>query len=71
MNNFENVAYDDTSRKISEDCKAAFENVIDVVGRNLKEPSRELSLAITKLEESYMWIGKEIKRLQSAKQYHQ
>lgn len=64
MGAFDSVSYNDKSLKIQQDVKFAFENVEDVIERNFKEHSREVSLALTKIEEAYMWLGKDIKRQQ-------
>lgn len=64
MGMFDSVVYNDKSLKIQQDVLFAFENVEDVIERNFKEGSHERDMALTKIEEAYMWLGKDIKRQQ-------
>jgi hypothetical protein len=56
---FDYVAYDDEAQK----AQAQFKEIFIEVDRYIDclENGREKALAITKLEESYMWIGKAIR----------
>lgn len=58
-NRFDYVAYDETATNLQADFKFAFqaiENRLATLGA-----TRHTSLAATKLEEAYMWIGKAIR----------
>jgi len=60
MNRFDYVAYDEIAKKEQAEFKDIF---MDLESRiKLSEHnSRSASLALTKLEEAYMWIGKMIR----------
>ena len=62
MNRFDYIEYTDKSQRLSDERKTvstAFENLI-----NEFPNSREKSLALTKLEECFMWCGKAIRNMQ-------
>ena len=62
MNRFDYIEYTDNSQRLSDERKTvstAFENLI-----NEFPNSREKSLALTKLEECFMWCGKAIRNMQ-------
>jgi hypothetical protein len=54
------IKYDEKSAKVNETIKARFEEAYEALREHLGA-SREKSLALTKLEESFMWVGKAIK----------
>lgn len=54
------VKYDDDSAQKSVSLKNKVEILSTEICANLT-PSRERSLAVTKLEEAFMWIGKAIR----------
>lgn len=59
MSRFDNIVYDDDSKFIQEQFKELYmqlEFFIDDL-----DEGRAKSLALTKLEESYMWVGKAIR----------
>lgn len=56
---FDYVKYDENTAAIQASFKDGFEKLagsIDLLG-----PGRAVSLALTKLEEAYMWIGKALR----------
>lgn len=57
---FDYVAYDDKSKQIQSFLKEEFGYLEKGIEQTLKD-SRYKSLAITKLEEAYMYIGKAIR----------
>ena len=59
MNRFDYVAYDATAKEL----QANFKTLFEVLAKALEElgPNRPTSLALTALEESYMWVGKAIR----------
>lgn len=59
MNRFDYVKYDEQIAESQADYKEAFIH-LDSMIEHLK-PGRAKALAITKLEESYMWIGKALR----------
>lgn len=62
MSRFDYVKYDETAQHQQGVMKAAFqelENLIDAL--TCQEKTRPTSIAHTKLEEAYMWIGKAIR----------
>lgn len=70
--NLSYVKFDKTSTKKCELIKKVFEMSINVVDKNINN-SREKSLAITKLEESFMWVGKAVRDeqiIRNGKQEH-
>ena len=57
---FEYVAYGEAAKKHQE----YFKSVFELLEREVKErldPGRASALVFTKLEEAYMWIGKQIR----------
>lgn len=54
------INYDEKSLLKNERIKARFEEAYEAIRENLTA-SREKSLALTKLEEAFMWVGKAIK----------
>lgn len=63
---FEYVQWDEESQRNSDHAKKVCDDVRAFIETNLK-PSRESSLAMTKLEECFMWIGKAIRTDQQAR----
>ncbi len=59
MSRFDYVAYDETATAI----QGGFKTVCQNLEKTLESmrPGRAQSLAITKLEEFYMWVGKAIR----------
>lgn len=62
MNRFDYVEYTEESQRLSNKRKEASENFEKLI--NELPNSREKSLALTKLEECFMWCGKAIRNLQ-------
>ena len=60
---FSYTKYDKLSTTKSETFKMLHETIVSTLKASLP-PSREQSLAITKLEESFMWTGKAIRNEQ-------
>jgi hypothetical protein len=60
MGRFDYVKYDDSAKIIQEGFKQMFMELEDKVGTLLVSP-RAKALALTKLEETYLWIGKAIR----------
>jgi len=58
-NRFDYVRYDEHAQKFSERLKALFIDLHDAVDE--LQPSRELALAVTNLEQAFMWVGKAIR----------
>ncbi len=54
------LKWDDKSEKIQQSFKKFYQQIETMLDEEL-ENSREKSLAITKMEESWMWVGKAIK----------
>lgn len=65
MSRFAYVRYDTKAIAIQEGCKEVFKNLEDAIEQFPK--SRESALALTKLEEAYMWVGKVIRNDQIAR----
>ncbi len=63
MSEFDSIEYTEESRALSERCKTAAMYLHRQLNQEL-DPSREKSLALTKLEECFMWLGKAIKAQQ-------
>lgn len=61
MKRFDYVPYDEVGRHKSRVLKDAYELLEELIHRTIPKESREKSLALTKLEESFMWIGKSIR----------
>jgi hypothetical protein len=59
MNRFDNVAYDELAKEL----QANFKTVFSAAAQAVEElgPNRPTSLALTSLEEAYMWVGKAIR----------
>ncbi len=57
---FDYLQWDEKSEKVQQEIKLFFVNIELSAKENLK-PSRELSLAMTNLEQAWMWMGKAIK----------
>lgn len=66
MSRFDYIRYDEISTKQSEFFKAAFESIEKEVMMSLSD-GRAKSLALTNLEEAYMWLGKAIRDEQIAR----
>lgn len=66
MSRFDYVRYDEESQRHQNDAKQRCDDVRAFIETNLK-PGRASSLAMTKLEEVYMWIGKQIRDDQIAR----
>jgi hypothetical protein len=66
MSRFDYVKYDDKAQELQSTFKAAFERIEAQVVSDL-QPGRAQSIVLTKLEESYMWIGKAIRDEQIAR----
>ncbi len=62
MNRFDYISYTDKSQKLSDERKKLSEDYEQLI--NQLPNSREKSLALTKLEECFMWIGKAIRNMQ-------
>lgn len=65
MSRFDYVRYDETAQSYQDTAKqlcVVFESLIDKLSNG-----RAKSLALTKLEECYMWIGKQIRDDQIAR----
>jgi hypothetical protein len=60
MGRFDYVKYDEPAKIIQEGFKQMFMELEDKVGTLLVSP-RAKALALTKLEETYLWIGKAIR----------
>lgn len=65
MNRFDYVKYDDIAINAQDNFKKAFMFMEE--GVLLLSPGRAQDLALTKLEEAYMWIGKAIRDEQIAR----
>lgn len=60
MSIFDPIQYDFHSKQLQQDFRQSFQQIAAQVRMNLPD-SRAASLALTKLEEAYMWIGKSIR----------
>lgn len=60
MGRFSYIRYDDEAVVIQGDFKARFESIERAIEANLSS-GRAKALALTALEECYMWIGKQIR----------
>lgn len=63
---FDYVKYDNRAAEEQREFKRSFESVESLIDLHLKD-GRAKSLALTKLEEAYMWIGKAIRDEQIAR----
>lgn len=66
MSRFDYVKYDNLSLGLQSEMKSDFENLAGEMEMHLPE-GRAKALALTKLEECYMWIGKAIRDEQIAR----
>lgn len=57
---YDYVKYSDKSQELQAKFKSDFQQITNGVEMALR-PSRAQALALTKLEEAYMWIGKAIR----------
>lgn len=60
MSRFDYVRYDERAARHQADFKEAFTSIENMINIYLK-PGQAKDSALTKLEESYMWIGKAIR----------
>lgn len=63
---FDYIRYDDCSQKVQEEFKAKCIK-LELMIETLIESPRAKALALTKLEEFYMWIGKAVRDDQIAR----
>lgn len=66
MNRFDYVKYDEVSAFKQGLLKDAYALLTELIEKQVG-PGRGTSLALTKLEESYMWIGKQLRDEQIAR----
>ena len=66
MSRFDYVKYDEEAMKKQERAKIFVSNIEFMIEQDIKSP-RAKALALTKLEECYMWIGKAIRDDQIAR----
>jgi hypothetical protein len=66
MSRFDHVIYDESSIDFQESLKMVIVSLEHVIERGIK-CERSKALALTKLEESYMWMGKGIRNDQIAR----
>lgn len=66
MSRFDYVKYDEESVRHQDQAKRQHDDIRAFIETNLK-PGRAASLAMTKLEECYMWVGKAIRDDQIAR----
>lgn len=66
MSRFDYVKYDEEAQRHQDHAKQLCDDLRAAIETNLK-PGRASSLALTKLEECYMWIGKQIRDDQIAR----
>ena len=66
MSRFDYVRYDDKAKDDQALFKGEFEELESFINDRLKSP-RAKALAMTKMEEAYMWIGKAIRDDQIAR----
>ena len=66
MGRFDYIAYDEEAQRHQEHAKKICDDLRAHIETNLK-PGRASSLAMTKLEECYMWVGKQIRDDQIAR----
>lgn len=59
MSRLDYVKYDDKTAAMQAAVKMAYEGLIGAL--EAMPPGRAMSLALTKLEESYMWVGKALR----------
>lgn len=63
MGKFDSIQFDNHSQAVSETIKQRYKPLFDLIETSL-QPSRERSLVLTKLEESFMWVNKALKEEQ-------
>jgi len=68
MSRFDYIAYDDDSKFIQEQFKELYMQLEIFIDDFNEGPAK--SLALTKLEESYMWVGKAIRDEQIKRSGH-
>lgn len=66
MSRFDYVKYDEYAEEYQKEAKRQVENLEEFLDETIKSP-RAKALALTKLEECYMWIGKAIRDDQIAR----
>lgn len=62
MNRFDHIQYSEKSKQLSNQFKTISEQYEALI--NELPNSREKSLALTKLEECFMWVGKALRNIQ-------
>lgn len=62
MSRFKYIEYNEESQRLSNERKSQSEQYEKLI--NLLPESREKSIALTKLEECFMWVGKAIRNIQ-------
>lgn len=60
MSRFDYVKYDESAQSLQGEAKLKCESLERMIGDDVR-PGRAQSLALTALEECYMWIGKAIR----------
>jgi hypothetical protein len=68
LGKFELLPYDSSSQALSNSALQKVDDVRAFIETNIK-PGREASLAMTKVEECFMWIGKAIRNDQYERQF--
>lgn len=68
MSRFEFVPYDDEAKSLQATAKRLYQEVEDFI--NAGPDGRNKSLALTALEESFMWVGKSVRDDQLAREEH-
>lgn len=67
MSRFDYVKYDNDSAEVQAEFKRRCQYLEEYIDLQLTVPSRARAIAINKLEECYMWIGKGIRDAQIAR----
>lgn len=65
MSRFDYIKYDDVSLSLQSEAKQSFEAMAAAI--ETLPPGRAQALALTKLEEAYMWVWKAIRDAQVAR----
>jgi hypothetical protein len=60
MSRFDYIAYDQDHQRLSSEFRLFYQNLEEAILAGLPE-GRERALVLTKLEESFMWVGKTLK----------
>lgn len=60
-NRFDYVKYDEIAIALQLEAKMRFKAIEEYLNRNFPDGGRSLSLVFTKIEETYMWLGKTIR----------